>query len=69
MSFKINLTFQTFHQMAVGSLPAILRKAMVAKFVDFDEYQLAKYNKGTTKAKKKPTVIFSVDSAKNHLLC
>jgi hypothetical protein len=27
------------------SLPAILRKVMAAKFSDFDEYQLAKYNK------------------------
>lgn len=27
------------------SLPAILRKVMAAKFPDFDEYQLAKYNK------------------------
>ena len=26
-------------------LPAILRKVMAAKFSDFDEYQLAKYNK------------------------
>ena len=29
-----------------GSLPTALRKAMAAKFSDFDEYQLAKYNKG-----------------------
>ena len=33
-----------------GSLPTALRKAMVAKFGDFDEHQLAKYNK-----KAKPT--------------
>jgi telomerase protein component 1 len=33
------------------SLPAILRKVMAAKFPDFDEYQLAKYNKNK-KAKK-----------------
>ena len=26
-------------------LPAILRKVMAAKFSEFDEYQLAKYNK------------------------
>ena len=35
----------------IGSLPAILRKVMAAKFSDFDEYQLAKYNK-QKKAKK-----------------
>ncbi len=35
---------------APGSLPAALRRAMVAKFPDFDEYQLAKHNK---KPKKK----------------
>eukprot|EP00049_Salpingoeca_infusionum_P007618 m.123911 g.123911 ORF g.123911 m.123911 type:complete len:2859 (-) comp13763_c1_seq1:490-9066(-) len=28
-----------------GGLPAALRKAMAHKFADFDEYQLAKYNK------------------------
>jgi telomerase protein component 1 len=28
-----------------GTLPAALRKAMVARFTAFDEYQLAKYNK------------------------
>ena len=44
--------------MAAGSLPAVLRKAMVAKFPDFDEYQLAKYNKEKKKPKKlkKPKV-------------
>ena len=49
---------QTFHKMAAGSLPAVLRKAMVAKFPDFDEYQLAKYNKEKKKPKKlkKPKV-------------
>ena len=31
---------------AVGSIPAALRRAMVAKFGDFDEYQLAKHDKG-----------------------
>ncbi len=34
-----------------GSLPAVLRRAMVDKFTEFDEYQLAKHNKG--KAGKK----------------
>ena len=29
----------------IGSLPAVLRKVMAAKFSDFDEYQLAKYNR------------------------
>ena len=49
---------QSFHKMAAGSLPAVLRKAMVAKFPDFDEYQLAKYNKEKKKPKKleKPKV-------------
>ena len=32
------------------NLPAILRKVMTAKFSEFDEYQLAKYNKN----KKRP---------------
>jgi telomerase protein component 1 len=38
---------QTFYNGSInyGSLPSALRKAMVAKFTDFDEYQLAKYNK------------------------
>ena len=47
--------FQTFHQLATGSLPAILRKAMVKKFLDFDEYQLAKYNKIKKPKKKEET--------------
>ncbi len=34
---------------AAGSLPAALRRAMVAKFPDFDEYQLAKHNKAPKK--------------------
>lgn len=34
-----------------GSLPAALRKAMIKKFSDFDEYQLAKYNKDKTEKK------------------
>ena len=29
----------------VGSLPSMLRKVMAAKFSEFDEYQLAKYNR------------------------
>ena len=35
----------TFPGVAGGSLPAALRKAMVDKFEEFDEYQLAKYNR------------------------
>lgn len=35
-----------------GSLPSALRRSMVEKFTDFDEYQLAKYNKDKTKSKK-----------------
>lgn len=38
-----------------GSLPAALRKAMIAKFPDFDEYQLAKYNK--QKKNARPTIV------------
>ncbi len=41
---------------AGGSLPAALRKAMVTKFSDFDEYQLAKHNK---KPKQRQTARFS----------
>lgn len=37
----------------LGSLPSALRKAMVVKFPDFDKYQLAKYNKESSKKKKK----------------
>ncbi|KAK7488729.1 hypothetical protein BaRGS_00020026 [Batillaria attramentaria] len=36
-----------------GSLPSALRKVMVTKFADFDKYQLAKYNKDKSGAKKK----------------
>ena len=35
----------TFPGVAGGSLPAAHRKAMVEKFEEFDEYQLAKYNR------------------------
>ena len=35
-----------------GSLPAALRKVMSDKFAEFDNYQLAKYNKGGKKKKK-----------------
>ena len=38
-----------------GSLPAILRKCMVEKFKEFDEYQLAKHGK---KVKKQDIPIF-----------
>jgi telomerase protein component 1 len=35
----------TFEGVAAGSLPAALRRAMVDKFSEFDEYQLAKHNR------------------------
>ena len=47
--------YQAFHDKSInyGSLPTALRKAMVARFPDFDEYQLAKYNKEKSHKKKK----------------
>ncbi|XP_022253025.1 telomerase protein component 1-like [Limulus polyphemus] len=39
----------------LGSLPACLRKAMKAKFQEFDQYQLAKYNRGKNRKKKLAT--------------
>ncbi|GFS23870.1 telomerase protein component 1 [Elysia marginata] len=47
--------FQTLddNNLKLGSLPAALRKAMIMKFTDFDEYQLAKYNKESSGKKKK----------------
>ncbi|GAB1606551.1 telomerase protein component 1-like, partial [Argonauta hians] len=43
--------YQTFNKPSVvGVLPVALRKVMVEKFADFDEYQLGKYNRD----KKKP---------------
>ncbi|XP_064629950.1 telomerase protein component 1-like [Lineus longissimus] len=46
--------YQLFDDSSIkfGSLPAALRRAMVAKFPDFDKYQLAKYNKEKSKKKK-----------------
>lgn len=35
------------------NLPAALRKVLVSKFPDFDDYQLAKYNKDKSKSAKK----------------
>ena len=49
---------------SVGSLPAVLRKVMTAKFADFDEYQLAKYNRQARpqkKVKNKVCVLFVSD--------
>ena len=50
--------YQSLHDKSInfGSLPTALRKVMSKKFVDFDAYQLAKYNKDTTKKKKKKKV-------------
>lgn len=47
--------YQAFHDKSInfGSLPTALRKVMSTKFKTFDEYQLAKYNKDTSKKKKK----------------
>ncbi|KAI8493689.1 Telomerase protein component 1 [Branchiostoma belcheri] len=47
--------YQTFHDSSLnfGSLPVALRKVMAAKFPDFDQYQLAKYNKDKKTQKKK----------------
>ncbi|PAA68421.1 hypothetical protein BOX15_Mlig031198g1, partial [Macrostomum lignano] len=46
--------YQAFHDRTLrwGALPAALRKAMVAKFPDFDAYQLGKYNKEKAVKKK-----------------
>ncbi|GFO40942.1 telomerase protein component 1, partial [Plakobranchus ocellatus] len=47
--------FQTLDEnnLKIGSLPAALRKVMTTKFAEFDEYQLAKYNKESSGKKKK----------------
>ncbi|XP_035668914.1 telomerase protein component 1-like [Branchiostoma floridae] len=47
--------YQTFHDRSLnfGSLPVALRKVMAAKFPDFDQHQLAKYNKDKKTQKKK----------------
>lgn len=47
--------YQAFHDKSLnfGALPTALRKVMAAKFVEFDVYQLGKYNKDTSKKKKK----------------
>jgi telomerase protein component 1 len=44
---------QTIDDAPPGTLPAALRRAMAEKFGDFDEYQLAKYNKKGKGKKKK----------------
>ena len=47
--------YQTLCDSAINfkSLPVALRKVMLTKFQDFDNYQLAKYNKDKAKNKKK----------------
>ncbi|XP_011406078.1 PREDICTED: telomerase protein component 1-like [Amphimedon queenslandica] len=47
--------YQSLHDKSInfGSLPTALRKVMSKKFVEFDGYQLAKYNKDTSKKKNK----------------
>lgn len=47
---QLSHTFNT-GTLSFGSLPTALRKAMISKFADFDEYQLGKYNKQKKKAK------------------
>ncbi|CAF3851362.1 unnamed protein product [Rotaria magnacalcarata] len=46
--------YQTFFDKRIhfGALPSALRRVMVKKFVDFDKYQLAKYNKEKARLKK-----------------
>lgn len=41
--------YQKTYQNQFGVLPVCLRRSMVEKFTDFDVYQLAKYNKTTSK--------------------
>ncbi|CAG5115663.1 unnamed protein product, partial [Candidula unifasciata] len=47
--------FQTLedNNLKLGSLSAALRKSMIAKFPEFDKYQLAKYNKDKSGRKRK----------------
>lgn len=47
--------YQAFHDTTLnfGALPTALRKVMCGKFGAFDAYQLAKYNKDTSKKRKK----------------
>ncbi|XP_065187507.1 telomerase protein component 1-like [Sycon ciliatum] len=47
--------YMSFHDNSLnyGALPVALRRAMADKFPDFDEYQLAKYNKDKSKNKRK----------------
>ena len=58
--------YQAFHDKSLnfGSLPTALRKVMASKFTSFDEYQLAKYNKDTSKRKKKMKGKESTDKSK-----
>ena len=46
--------YQAFHDKSLnfGSLPTALRKAMMDRFPGFDAYQLAKYNKESSRKKK-----------------
>ena len=46
--------YQAFHDRSInfGSLPTALRRVMAMKFKSFDSYQLAKYNKDSSKKKK-----------------
>ncbi|XP_076330930.1 telomerase protein component 1-like [Tachypleus tridentatus] len=48
---ELYLSFQDKGK-CLRSLPACLRKAMKAKFSEFDQYQLAKYNRGKNRKKK-----------------
>ena len=46
--------YQAFHDKSInfGALPTALRRVMGIKFSEFDAYQLAKYNKDSSKKKK-----------------
>lgn len=43
-------------------LPVCLRKVMVEKFADFDEYQLAKYNKANRPSRKRKKLLAATTS-------
>ncbi|XP_047145181.1 telomerase protein component 1 isoform X1 [Hydra vulgaris] len=51
--------YQTFFDQSINdkSLPTALRKALVEKFPDFDEYQLGKYNKEKIQKKTKSVYV------------
>ena len=50
---EIYQAFRDEHK--AGTIPTALRKVMASRFTGFDAYQLGKYNKDTSKKKKKTT--------------